>query len=80
MAIWTPEGMVSTEQRGVQPITRDEIVTLSKMQEVAHRVGDIVVLCRRCDSAFTGRNNDSPDIKTLSIECKCRQLLYTRGT
>lgn len=80
MAIWTPEGTVSTAEKGVQPVTRDEIITLSKMHEVAHHIGDIVVLCRRCDSAFIGRNNDSPDIQKLSVECKCRELRYTRGT
>lgn len=77
-SLWTPEGMVSTRERGVQDVTREEIIILSKMHEVAQRLG-ITVVCKRCDTAFTGRNNDSPDVQTLSVECHCRQLRYTRG-
>lgn len=78
MAIWTPEGMVSTSERGVEAVTREEIIILSKMHEVAQRLG-ISVVCKRCDSAFTGRNNDSPNIKTLAVQCQCRELRFTRG-
>lgn len=74
-AIWTPDGMVDTREKGVEPVTREEIIILSKMHEIAQRLG-ITVNCRRCDHSFTGQNNDQS--KVLSVSCRCRELRYTR--
>lgn len=65
-------------ERGVEEVSRDEIITLSKMHEIAANRG-ISVVCKACDHAFTGKNNDNPNAQTLSISCNCRELRYVRG-
>jgi hypothetical protein len=71
--LWTPQGEVTTQEKDVTPITRDEVITLSKMHEIAFRHG-MSLVCKRCDHAFTGQNNDQS--RVLSISCQCRQLLF----
>lgn len=75
-SLWTPDGM-SRIEKDVEPLTREEIVILSKMHEVAHR-HQIVLVCKHCDSSFQGLNNDDPAVKTLGVSCRCRELRYTR--
>lgn len=75
--LWTPSGGMAPIERDVEPLNREEIVILSKMHEIAQR-HQIVLVCRHCDSALTGQNNDDPAVKTLTISCKCRELRYTR--
>lgn len=72
-SLWTPNGEVSTQEKDVTPISRDEIITLSKMHEIAFRHG-MSVVCKRCDHAFTGQNNDQS--RVLSIACQCRELRF----
>lgn len=72
-SLWTPTGERPIAERGVEPVTRDEIITLSKMHEVAFN-HDIVMLCKRCDRPFTGNNNASS--KVLAIQCLCRELRF----
>lgn len=64
-------------ERGVEEVTRDEIITLSKMHEIAAN-RHMTLVCQHCDSAFTGRNNDAPNTPALAISCKCRELRFTR--
>lgn len=72
-SIWTPQGEVPTAERGVEPLTRQEIIVFSQMQEVAQH-HDIELRCRRCDRSITGQNNDSS--KVLAVSCQCRELRY----
>lgn len=65
-------------ERGVEKVTRDEIITLSKMHEIAQN-HHMTLVCKRCDKAFTGQNNDNPNVQTISISCHCRELRFTRG-
>lgn len=76
MALWTPDGMVSTREKDVEALTREEIIIFSKMHEVAQRL-HIVLLCKACDKPFVGQNNDTS--KTLSVSCGCRELRFTVG-
>lgn len=64
-------------ERGVEEVSQDEIITLSKMHEIAHN-RRLSIVCQDCDSAFTGRNNDSPGTQTAAISCKCRELRFTQ--
>ena len=68
-------GVLAHAEQDVTPITRDEIVVLSKMHEIAQKY-HLSLVCKRCDSAFVGQNNDSSD--KLAVACKCRELRYTR--
>lgn len=72
-SLWTPQGEVPTRERGIEPLTRDEIVTLSKMHEVAFN-HDLVIFCKRCEHALSGQNNGSS--KVLEVSCQCRSLRY----
>lgn len=62
--------------REVESINRFELQTLARMHEIAAKFG-ISVVCKRCDHAFTGKNNDS--VQEPAIECNCRVLRYTGG-
>lgn len=75
--LWTPDGMTTIE-KDVERLSREEIVILSKMHEIAQK-HQIVLVCKHCDGSFEGRNNDDPALASLSIACKCRELRYTRG-
>lgn len=72
-SLWTPQGEVPTAERGVEPVSREEIIILSKMHEIAFN-RDIEMRCKRCDRSFQGNNNASS--KVLTIECLCRQLRF----
>lgn len=76
--LWTPQGMVNTE-KGIEEVSREEIIILSKMHEVAQN-RRISVVCKDCNSAFTGQNNDDPNIAFLQVGCQCRLLRHTRGS
>lgn len=73
--LWTPTGEVSTREKDVLPLTRDEIITLSKMHEIAHKF-QMNIFCKRCEKPFSGQNNDSSPF--LSVSCQCRELRFTR--
>lgn len=72
-SLWTPQGEVPTMERGITPITREEIILLSKLQEFAVR-HDIVIFCKRCERNVSGQNNDSS--KVLSVSCQCREWRF----
>lgn len=74
-ALWTPNGMVSTREKSVEAVTREEIIIFSKFHEMAQRLR-ISVVCPRCDKPFLGQNNDTSPV--LSVACGCRELRYTR--
>ena len=78
MSIWTPDGEISTEQKGVVEVTRQDIIMLSQLQEFAYN-HQINIFCKRCEKPIRGQNNDNPDIKTLSVSCQCREFRYIRG-
>lgn len=72
-SLWTPAGEVPTAERGVEPITRDEIITLSKMHEICFN-HDLVIFCKRCERAISGQNNGHS--KVLTVSCLCRELRH----
>lgn len=71
--LWTPQGEVLVQEKGVVQITRKEIVMLSNLHEFAQQQG-ISLVCKRCDSAITGNNNASTT--TLAVACQCREWRF----
>lgn len=71
-SLWTPGGEVAIA-RGQVPVTRPEIITLSRFHEFAAK-HELSLVCKRCDHAVTGQNtgNDA----TLSVSCNCREFIY----
>lgn len=72
-SLWTPGGEHPVQERGVEPVTRDEIITLSKMQEICFN-HDLTIFCRKCEKMIAGQNNGNS--KVLTLQCQCRQLRY----
>lgn len=72
--LWTPEGIVGL-QKDIIPINQLEIVTLARLHEFAQKYG-LSLVCRRCDTAVTGRNADGDE--KAAVSCQCREFLYTR--
>lgn len=71
--MWTPEGEVPLAEKDVIPITRNDIILLSKLHEFAQQ-HDIAVVCRKCDRSIGGHNNDT--VQYLSVACQCREFRY----
>lgn len=59
--------------RDTQELNRFELQTLARMHEIAAKF-ELSIVCKRCDHAFTGKNNDS--VQQPAIECRCRVLRY----
>lgn len=75
-SLWTPEGEKILTQRDVIPVVNPmERVTFVRMHEIAFKYG-ISLVCKRCDSAIIGQNNDSTP--TLSVACKCREWRFVK--
>lgn len=47
--------------------------TFARFHEIAHK-HNLSVVCRRCDSAVTGQNNDST--KVAAVACQCREWRF----
>lgn len=73
-SLWTPEGMVPLAQKGIVPISRQEIILLSKLHEFAQTHG-VMLVCQRCDGSIGGSNNGTGT--TLSVACKCREFRFS---
>lgn len=74
-ALWTPGGMVSTRERGIVDLAAGELRMLASLHDFAQRHG-IVVLCKACDSAITGRNADTDE--HFEVSCKCRSFRFKK--
>lgn len=75
-SLWTPDGPVDLQEKDVIPVMIPmERVTLVRMHEIAHKYG-LSIVCKRCDQAVTGQNNDSSP--THSIACRCREWRFVR--
>lgn len=75
-SLWTPDGEVSIRERDVTPVTREEIILLSKLHEFAVK-HDIVIFCKRCEKNISGQNNATT--RTLSVACQCREFRHYAG-
>ncbi len=75
-SLWTPGGMVSTGEKDVVAISASDLAILARFHEFANKYG-ISVVCKRCDSAFTGKNSGH-ETTSQSVSCQCRELRYTR--
>lgn len=71
--MWTPQGEVPLREKGVETLSREEIIVLSKMHEIAHH-RQLSIVCMRCNVSMTGKNNDTS--KVLAIGCQCRELRF----
>jgi hypothetical protein len=75
-SLWTPEGEKVLREKDVvivqNPLVRE---TFIRMHEVAFHE-EISMVCKRCDSAITGKNND--DTRVLAVACKCREWRFVR--
>lgn len=72
-SLWTPDGPHDLQQKDVIQINRMELITLSRLHEFAQKYG-VSVVCKRCDVAITGLNNDST--KEPAVACRCREWRY----
>ncbi len=70
--LWTPGGEVITE-RDVEPLTRDEVITLSKMQEICFN-HELTIFCKKCERLIYGQNNGGSQV--LTLRCGCRELRF----
>ena len=70
-----PDGsMVNLMPKDVIDVTNPmERQTFARFHEIAFKYGFSVV-CKRCDSAITGKNNDSTQIH--SVACQCREWRF----
>lgn len=76
-SLWTPNGPVDLQEKDVIPVVDVmERVTLARMHEIAHKYG-LSIVCKRCDVAITGQNNDTPGAPR-SIACRCREWRFVR--
>lgn len=71
--LWTPDGQVDLREKDVIPINRRELIMLANLHEFSVKYGASYV-CKRCDSAITGQNNDSTPVP--SVACRCREFRY----
>jgi hypothetical protein len=72
-SLWTPEGNVPLLGKDVVPISRAEIINLSKLHEFAQQHG-LSLVCKRCDKAITGAN---ANLQTgAAVACQCREFRY----
>lgn len=76
-SVWTPDGEHPFREKDVLPLTRVELVTLSHLHEFAQK-HQITIVCKRCNSAIVGKNNDA-EIRAgqqPSVACQCREWRY----
>lgn len=69
--LWTPEGDVATHERGIDAVSPEEMKVLAALDGIARRLG-LVLVCKKCDSSFTGGNTGWG--RTWAINCKCREI------
>lgn len=74
--LWTPSGNVPVDSRDVHPLQPWEVQALSVLHKMAERWPQICLLCKRCDSAITGKNNDSS--KVVTVACRCTEWRFVR--
>lgn len=72
-SLWTADGEVPLTQKDVIPVTREDIILLSKLHEFAFK-HQINIFCKRCSKAIQGQNNDSS--KLLAVACQCREWVF----
>ena len=76
-SLWTPEGERRLVDKDVIIIANPmERVTFARMHEIAHRE-QFSLVCKRCDSAVTGQNNDAPGA-VPTVSCKCREWRFVK--
>lgn len=73
-ALWTPDGEVPLREKDVIPITRMELITLSRLHEFAQKHG-ISVVCQRCDKSITGKNSGHEN--NPGVACQCREWRFS---
>lgn len=76
-SLWTPQGEVVLKEKDVIPLRPEEVRMLSWLHKWAHHQ-QVNIFCKRCEQPITGGNNDSPDAKTVSVQCQCRQWIFRR--
>lgn len=75
--MWTPDGEVPLQEKDVIQINQKELILLGHLHEFAQKY-QISIVCKRCDGSITGNNNDSPDNRTPSVSCQCREWRFIR--
>lgn len=74
--LWTPQGDVPLVGKDEVPLTREEIIVLSKLHELAHRHGWTLV-CKSCDTSISGANANLS--AGAAVACHCREFRYRPG-
>lgn len=74
-SLWTPEGEVAINPKGVVRINQLELIMLSRLHEFAQTYG-LTVVCQRCDHAITGKNGGNES--NPAVSCQCREFRFSR--
>lgn len=75
-SLWTPDGPRDLQEKDVIPVMDPmERVTLVRMHEIAFNYG-LSIVCKRCDHAIVGQNNDSSQV--FAVACRCREFRFVR--
>lgn len=74
----TPDGPVYLDEKDVKPLNPQQLHMLSFLHEWAYE-NQLTIVCKRCNSAVVGRNNDA-EIKAgkpASVACQCTEWRYS---
>lgn len=74
-SLWTPEGEKLLSEKNVTPVPREELAFWTALHDYAFKY-NLSIVCRSCNSAITGQNNDSA--KVLAVACQCREFRFLR--
>lgn len=74
--LFTPDGVVSLDEKDVVPLTPNYAIMLGLLHKFAHTY-QLSLVCKRCDSALIGQNNDAEiNAKGVSVSCQCTEWRY----
>lgn len=62
-------------ERDVTMLEPHEVRMLSWLHDWAYK-NQLSIVCKRCDSAITGQNNDAA--RSISVTCLCHEWRFTR--
>lgn len=74
--LWTPDGNVALDSKDQHPLLPMEVQALSVLDAMGKKWPQLVLLCRRCDTAIVGKNNDGT--RTLTMACRCSEWVFRR--
>lgn len=67
------------DEKDVKPLTQQQLIMLSVLHDWAFQ-NQITIVCKRCNSAIVGKNNDA-EIKAgkpAAVACQCTEWRYVQ--